>query len=62
MKLSFTLKWGLILVGLFVILTTMKIIIVIGLLTLLVMLFFTTRDKIRAGIDWIKFTIGTIFN
>lgn len=62
MKLSFTLKWGLILVGLFVILTTMKIIIVIGILTLLVMLFFATRDKIRAGIDWIKFNIGNIFN
>lgn len=62
MKLSFTLKWLFILVGAVIILTTMKFILVIGLLTLLVILFFATRDKIREGVGWLKFNIGNIFN
>jgi uncharacterized Tic20 family protein len=60
-KLSFILKWLLILVGVFVIITTMKFILVIGLLALLVMLFFATRDKIRAGVEWLKFNTNNIF-
>lgn len=62
MKLSFILKWGLILVGMFVILTTIKFIIVIGILTLLVMLFFAMRDKIRAVVEYLERNIGNIFN
>lgn len=62
MRLGFILKWCLIMVGMFVILTTVKFIIVIGILTLLVMLFFALRDKIRAGLDYIKRNIGSIFN
>ena len=62
MKIGFLLKWLLIFLGVIILLTAVKGIVIIGIITLLVILFFSLRDNIRKGVDYVKRSIGNIFN
>jgi hypothetical protein len=62
MKIGFLLKWIFVLIGVLVVLTFVKGIAIIGVLTLLVAMFFSLREYINKGIDYLKNVIGGIFN
>ncbi len=62
MKIGFLVKWLLISLGVIILLTAVKGIVIIGIITLLVILFFSLRDNIRKGVDYVKRSIGNIFN
>ena len=61
-KIGFLVKWLLIFLGVIILLTAVKGIVIIGIITLLVILFFSLRDNIRKGVDYMKRSIGNIFN
>ena len=62
MKIGFLVKWLLIFLGVIILLTAVKGIVIIGIITLLVILLFSLRDNIRKGVDYVKRSIGNIFN
>lgn len=62
MKIGFLLKWIFVLIGVLVVLTFVKGIAIIGVLLLLVAMFFSLREYINKGIDYFKSVIGGIFN
>ncbi len=62
MKIGFLIKWLLIFLGVIILLTAVKGVVIIGIITLLVILFFSLRDNIRKGVDYVKRSIGNIFN
>tara|TARA_S200002703_G_scaffold109011_1_gene94795 strand:- start:304 stop:492 length:189 start_codon:yes stop_codon:yes gene_type:complete len=62
MKIRFLLKWIFVLIGILVVLTFVKGIAIIGVLLLLVAMFFSLREHINKGIDYFKRVIGGIFN
>ena len=62
MKIGFIIKWILVLIGVLVVLTFVKGIAIVGVLTLLVAMFFSLREHINKGIDYFKSVIGGIFN
>lgn len=61
-KFTFLIKWLLISLGLIILLTAFKAIVIIGVISLLVILFFSLRDNIKKGIDYVKRSFGDIFN
>lgn len=62
MKIGFLLKWILVLIGVLVVLTFVKGIAIIGVLALLVAMFFSLREYINKVVDYFKSVIGGIFN
>ncbi len=62
MKIGFIIKWLLVLIGVLVVLTFVKGIAIVGVLALLVAMFFSLKEYINKGIDYFKSVIGGIFN
>ncbi len=62
MKIGFIIKWILVLIGVLVVLTFIKGVAIIGVLALLVAMFFSLKEYINKGIDYFKSVIGGIFN